>query len=514
MKEKGKLFFKKNIKRKRTWVIIAVLLLIVGYLIFKPSSNIANTVTDIAKVSDLKETVLATGQVVSSTDLNLSFNSSGVVNSLKVKVGDKVRSGQVLATLDQGEEVAALTSARGVFAAARARLIRTLEGASSEEIALSEIALANAKRDYENVKTAQATLVKNAYDNMLNSTVEAVPENGTSDYTAPVISGVYSLGKEGTIKLSTYYSSGGTSFTVSGLTTGTGVNNTIIAQPIGNSGLYIKFPSSTSISVKDWIIEIPNKKASVYLTNYNAYQAALKTEQSALASAQAQIDQRTAELAIKKSSARTSDIDLANADILTAQGQLEAAQARYNNTIITAPVDGTITKIDIKIGQLAQAQKEAMVLQDITNIYLEANINEANITSLTIGMPVDITYDSFGEDRIFKGNITKIDPSATLISGVVNYKVTASTEQVSELRPGMTANMTIKVKEKANVITAPTRAIVVDDNGDKFIRIITNTRNKKWKLSKVETGDQGDGGVTEIVSGLTGGDEFVVLIKK
>lgn len=499
MKENFKSFFRKNIRRKRFWIILGLLVIVVAYLIFKPSSSVKNTVTDIAKLSDLKQTVLATGQVVSNTDLNLSFNTSGVVKSLKVKIGDTVKAGQVLATLDQGKELAALTSARGSLAAANARYRRTLEGASNEEISLSQITL-------NQTKLTQDTLVKNAYNSLLNSSLEATSyPPTTTDTSLPAISGTYNLGKEGQIIIEVGLS--GRTFKTHGLITTDGDVSTTSPQPIGNSGLYIQFPSDLSLVFTEWVVEIPNKKAANYLANYNAYQAAL-------AQAKLSVDQREAELAIKKSAARSSDIELANAEILSAEGQVQSAQAQYNNTIITAPVDGTITSIDIKIGQLAQAQTRAMVLQDVSNIYIEANINEANISELSIGMPIDITYDSFGSDKIFKGSITKIDPSSTIISGVVNYKVTASTEQLSELRPGMTANMTIKVKEKSNIITAPSRSVITDDNGDRSIRVITNERKKKWGTVPVITGLEGDGGVVEIVKGLSVGDEYVILIKQ
>jgi HlyD family secretion protein len=206
-------------------------------------------------------------------------------------------------------------------------------------------------------------------------------------------------------------------------------------------------------------------------------------------------------------------MDLAKADIISAEGQVEQANAQYNNTIITAPLDGTVTSIDIKVGELASALKEVIILQDISNIYIEANINEANISNLNIGMPVDITYDAFGSDKIFKGNVTKIDPSSTLVSGVVNYKITANVEQSENLRPGMTANMTIKVKEKNYVITVPSRSVLVDIDGNKTIRVVTNTKTKKFKEVPVVTGLEGDGGVVEITNGLKDGDEFVVLIK-
>jgi RND family efflux transporter MFP subunit len=226
------------------------------------------------------------------------------------------------------------------------------------------------------------------------------------------------------------------------------------------------------------------------------------------------IDQRTAELALKKAQARPSDVDLAKADIISAEGQVQLATAKYNDTYITAPADGTITSVDIKVGELASALKEVIILQDVSNIYLETNINEANIANLVVGMPIDINFDAFGSDKIFKGSITKIDPSSTLISGVVNYKITASVEQVTDLRPGMTANMTIKVKEKNHVLTVPSRSIITDTSGNETIRLITNTKKKKFKEVKITTGLEGDGGVVEITSGLDEDDEFVVLIKK
>lgn len=501
MNDKKTIFFdflKKYSKKKRSWVILGVVIILLVYFL-KPVDNSKNILTDIAKYVDLKQTVLSTGQVTSKTDLNLSFNSSGIIKSLKVKVGDKVKSGQILATIDQGSAFASLTQARGSLAAAKARLQKILDGASNEEITLAQVSL-------DQTKMTQDILVKNAYQNLLNSNLEAVPKDTTKDYEAPVISGTYNLGKEGIINLNYYSSTGGTSFTVSGLTNGSGLSNSIIAQPIGNSGLYIKFPFTTNINLSDWIIDIPNKKAANYLTNYNAYQVALSQAKSA-------IDQRTAELALKKAQARTSDVDLAKADIITAEGQTQGAQSKYEDTILRAPSDGTITRVDIKPGELASALKEVVVLQDVSNIYLETNINEANIASISIGTPVDINFDALGSNKTFKGKITEIDPSSTLVSGVVNYKVTASIEQVKDLRPGMTANMTINVKSKSHVIVVPSRAVIVAKDGTKTIRIITNTKTKKFKEVPITTGLEGDGGMVEVVNGLTESEEFVTLLK-
>ena len=495
--KKTKDLFIKNIRRKRVWIPLVIILGIVALFVFKPDSSIKNTVTDVAKYTDLKQTILATGQVVSNTDLDLSFNTSGVVKSIRVKVGDVVKAGQVLSTLDQSSVLASLTSARGALAAANARYKRVLEGATSEEISLSQITL-------EQTKLTQETLVKNAYQNILNSTLEVTSYPLSDDYVAPVVSGTYNLGKEGKIIIEVGLSS--STFETHGLIITDGDVSTTVPQPIGNSGLFIQFPEDTTLNYTDWVIEIPNKKASNYLTNYNAYE-------SALAQAKSAIDQRTAELVLKKAAARPSDIDLAKADILSAEGQVQLATARYNDTLITAPLDGTITSIDIKTGELAQALKEVIVLQDVSNIYLEANVNEANIANLNIGLPVDISYDAFGGEMIFKGNITKIDPSSTIVSGVVNYKITASVEHADNLRPGMTANMTIKAKEKNHIIIVPSRAVLVDTDGSKTIRLITNPKTKKFVEVPITTGLEGDGGVVEVTNGLKENEEFVVLIK-
>ncbi|MDE2030793.1 MAG: efflux RND transporter periplasmic adaptor subunit [Patescibacteria group bacterium] len=492
-------YLKRIFKKKRTWIILGIVVILLSYFIFRPKDNSKNIVSDFVKYANLSQTVLATGQVTSDTDLNLSFNSSGIVRTLNVSVGDKVYAGQVLATIDQGAQLAALTQARGALAAAQARLQKTLDGASNEDIRLAQVNL-------DQTKLTQDILVKNAYKNLLNSTPQAVPEGGVSDYTAPTISGTYNGDQEGTIKVNVYATGSGSSFSVSGLASGSGVVTTTTPQPLGNSGLYIKFPSLTNNNVSSWVIILPNKQAPDYLVNKNAYETALSQAQLSISQLQATLD-------LKKAQARQPDIDLAKADIVTAEGQVQAAQAKYDDTIIRAPVSGTITSVDIKLGELATALNEAIVLQDVSNMYLETNINEANIASVKVGMPVDVNFDAFGTDKNFKGTVVKIDPSSTLISGVVNYKLDASIEKIPGLKPGMTANMTIKVQSKDHVLVVPSRAILTDKNNKETVRLITNTKTKAYKEVPVTTGLVGDGGMVEVTSGLSDGEEIVVLVK-
>lgn len=489
-------FIKKYSKKKRAWGILIIVIIFLVYIL-KPASTGINIVLDTARYVDLKQTVLATGQVTSNTDLDLSFNSSGTVKSLKVKVGDTVKKGDILATIDQGSVFASLTQARGALLAAQARYKKVTEGS---EVALAQVVL-------DQTKITEETLVKNAYQNLLNSTPEAVPENGTSDYAAPTISGTYSLGKEGNINIETYYTGANTSaFKLSGLVFGSGLVTTTIPQPIGNSGLYIKFASATDPNISKWVVSIPNKKASNYLTNYNAYQQALTHAQSS-------IDQKSADLALKKAQAQGSDIDLARADITSAEGQLQAAQAKYEDTVIRAPADGTITNIDIKLGELSEIQKPVITLQDISNLYIEAKINESSIANIKLGQKVSMTFDAFGSGRIFEGNVVHIDPSATTTDGIVNYKIKASISSLDKaIRSGMNADIIITTAEKPHVIVIPKAAITMKDS-KYYVNVVTDKKRKSYKEEEVKTGLTGDGNLIEITSGLSDGTDIAIVSK-
>jgi RND family efflux transporter MFP subunit len=465
------------------------------------------------KYVDLTRSIRATGQVISDTDLKLSFNKAGVVKSLKVAVGDKVKSGQILATLDQGQVLATLTVARGALLSARAKYNKILEGASTEEVNLARVALKNAETDLVNTKANQAILVSNAYRNLLNSSVAAFAVSSSNDQVAPTISGTYVLGKEGDMRITTLQGGNNSYFNVSGLITASGIISTTAPQPIGDSGLYILFPAGFAYQT-DWVISIPNKKAANYLSNYNAYKNALETETSVVSSAQSLVDQKQAELNLKLASARSVDLDMGQAEVLSAEGSLQSAQAAFEDTIIRAPSAGTITKVDIKYGELASASAPVITIEDVDNLYIEALINEANIAYLKVGQPVSITFDAFGGDKKFTGTIAQVDPSAETSDGVVNYKIKVSLAgKDATIRPGMNANIDVSAGGATNVL-AISNVLIIKKDGKTFVNVITDEKKKKYKEVEVKTGFVGDSNLVEIVSGLKEGDKVAFTSTK
>jgi HlyD family secretion protein len=511
-------------KKRIIWTAgVIVVLLIIGLIVKAKNGTPTNILTDTVKKQDLKQTVLSTGVVTSSTDLNLSFKSSGIVNQVSVKVGDQVSGGQVLANLEQREQAASLTTARGALAQAEANYQKVLAGASSEDVKVAEstvdaaqVSLGNAKKSLQETASQQAVAVSNAYSALLNSTIAALASPGNANSPTVTITGSYKGALEGSYKISVLPAGSSPIFVLSGLESGQGDVRANIPVPLGSRGLYIQFSSNTNLNSGDtWTVDIPNQRAANYLPNKSAYEAALQTQQSAINtaqsavnSAQAGYDSAVAQLSLKKAEARPADVAAVRAQILSAQGQVQAAQAGFENTVIRAPAAGTITRIDVKPGELASALKEAIVLQDV-----EANISEANIANIKLGQNSDMTFDALGPDRHFKGSVQTVDPASTVVSGVVNYKVTASLEKLPEIKPGMTANMTILTAEVPGVLSVPARAIISHDN-KKFVRVIKDPKKKTYEEKEVTIGAEADGGLVEVKSGLNEGQEIVTFIKQ
>ena len=284
---------------------------------------------------------------IKNNSVTLGFLSSGRISNVFVKAGDKVTAGQVLATLDSG-------NASGALAQAQANYQKIINGATSPAIEVAKAQVNTAQVNLDQAIKTQKTNVDNAHRTLLNSTPEATADGYTTDIQVPTISGNYIGDSEGQINLKIYNTGNGTSFSASGLTEGTGTVTTTNPQQIGNSGLFIKFPT-TNMNADNWTISIPNKKAANYVTNLNNYNLALETQKQTIANLQAVLSAAKANLDNIVAKARPEDI-------ANAKGALEIAQAAYNNTIIVAPADGIVKSVSINKGEIANANVAAIEL--------------------------------------------------------------------------------------------------------------------------------------------------------
>lgn len=466
--------------------------------------------------------VKVNGTVQAAQDLKLSFQSPGTIRSVVAKVGMQVKQGQVLASLDSKGSGAALDQASAALATAQANLQKVLNGATSAQVQVSQAsvsaaqtALNNASSTYASVKSQQDTAVNNALSTLLNSTITATPQTGNPDTVAPVITGSYNSTEQGVYKITLYSSGTGLKFQTSGLENSSGnAQNAPVA--LGARGLFIQFNSNPSVS-DTWTVYIPNTFASNYQTNYNAYQAALQTQnqsltsaQAAVNSAQAALDQAKANLGLVQSAARPEDIAAAKAQVATALAAVESAQNNYINTLITAPIDGTITLVDAKVGQIAQAGAALIGLISDQKFQAVAYLSEADLGKIKTGDEADVTLSAYGAGEIFPANVIDISSAQAVAGNMPGYKITLEFKNEDDrLKSGMGAHLSIRDFTKDAGVLVPESA-VLNDSGKTFV-----LKKQGGELTKTEvlTGVWGLGGLVEITSGISAGEQVAYFGK-
>ena len=268
------------------------------------------------------------------------------------------------------------------------------------------------------------------------------------------------------------------------------------------------------------------------------YQAALSQSEGDLASAEATVTLKRQNLNRKKTlvplkAASQLDLDQATAELAQAEAtvtikkaMLESARTNVGYCKITAPVEGIVIARDVDTGQTVIAAMSTPVLftvaQDISKMYLKADVSEADIGQVREGQPVDFAVDAFPDD-LFHGTVTQVRKSPTSTQNVVSYQTIISVNNPEQkLFPGMTADVSILVADRENAIKVPNTALryTPPDNAlyvDPPIKGLQRNRRLIYTLSAdgtklkpviVKTGIS-DGVYTEIVEGL-GEDAQVV----
>jgi HlyD family secretion protein len=160
-----------------------------------------------------------------------------------------------------------------------------------------------------------------------------------------------------------------------------------------------------------------------------------------------------------------SEAEIANAQAVVAQRKAALGQAEIDlsRTVIRAPIDGTVISRTIDVGQTVAASLQApelfRIAQDLSQIWIEAQVNEADIGNIAAGNPVSFTVDAY-PDRTFVGRVEQVRLAATTIQNVVTYTVIInSVNEDRRLFPGMTANATIETGIREDVLKVPNEAL-------------------------------------------------------
>jgi HlyD family secretion protein len=180
---------------------------------------------------------------------------------------------------------------------------------------------------------------------------------------------------------------------------------------------------------------------------------------------QADLDRAEASFKIAEAQLDVAEAQLsgARATVLQRQAQLDQAQLDLDRTYIRSPVDGTVIDRQVDVGQTVAASLSAPILfqiaQDLTQMQIEADVDEADIGQISEGLEARFTVDAF-PDRTFAGRVTQVRKAATITNNVVTYKVIIGAENPrQQLLPGMTANINIVLGEKDNVLRVSNSAL-------------------------------------------------------
>ncbi|MBR2235473.1 MAG: efflux RND transporter periplasmic adaptor subunit [Prevotella sp.] len=261
----------------------------------------------------------------------------------------------------------------------------------------------------------------------------------------------------------------------------------------------------------------------------------LRTAQANLSSAQSTLNYEQAnynryKTLYEKGLVSANDYETARLSYLKAKDQVttsaqsvQRAQTNLGYATITSPIDGVVLSKSVEEGQTVAASINTpelfTIAQDLTDMRVIADIDEADIGGVKEGQRVMFTVDAFPEDR-FQGQVTQVRQQATTESNVVTYEVVIGAPNNDlKLKPGLTANVTIYTLEKPDVLAVPAKALrfmpveAILSEGQTIEDV--ETRQKVWTLEgntfkahAVETGIT-NGMLTEIIGGIAEGTEVL-----
>ena len=396
-------------KKTRLTMIIGLVAIVgfAGFAFWSNRASAAEYMTAKVERGNLRNSVTATGVLQAVTTVQVGSQASGTISAIYVDFNSQVKKGQVVAQLDPAQAQAQVQQARANLENARASLVQAR-------------ATVNASR--AGTADAQAKLLQ------AQSTVQS-QQAGVSGAQANLAV----LKAERDDAMSALQQQ----------------------QALAEAGV---------ISKRDF--EVAQTTFRTADARYN--QAAAQLNQAVVnekmsagagqAQAQAQLQQSQAQ--IEQSQAQ---VKQAEAQVQQAQAALSLAEVNLSHTTITSPIDGVVVSRDINVGQTVAASLSAPTLftiaNDLTKMQVIANIDQADIGLVEQAKTATFSVDAF-PGKEFKGTIQQMRLNPQNVQNVVTYNVVLDVDNPEQkLKPGMTANLTITIDERNNVLKVPNAAL-------------------------------------------------------
>ena len=446
--QKAKQFGKKNWK----WLVpVACVVLVGGVLLLKPGkAHQANTdasyVEDVPQLRDVSNSLSGTGTLNPANTYTVKSLVDGKVLTGEFEEGDVVEEGTVLYTIDSSD--------------------------ASTNLEKASIALQQAQRSYD--KTVDRQYVRAEVAGVVSSLKVAKGDEVTSGQEVAVIrdsskmmlsllfpaadAANFSVGQSAQVVLDgTFETLEGTITAVTGtdeLSTGNLLTRTVTIAVRNAGGLTTAQAATANI----------NGVSSIASATF-AYQAE-RTLTAPAAGTVSAINVREGDAAAQDAilielsgDDLTESIQSASETLRSAQISMENLQDTMNNYTITAPISGTVIEKDVKAGDALTSGTTLCVLYDLSYLEMVINVDELQVSSLSVGQSVQVTADAV-PDKTYVGEVTRVSMKGSSSGGTTTYPVTVRIDDIDGLRPGMNANAEIVVANATSALCVPNAAIV------------------------------------------------------
>ena len=411
------------LKKKRTWIILGIVaVVVIGgiYLATRPSGqanasqSLANAQTATVTQTTLVTSVDSTGSIMPEAKLDLSFGTSGTVDEVKVAVGDQVKQGDVLATLDSTELQRAVTQAEQSY------LLQQLTYSETVQADPSDVAIARASY---NSALAAYNAARQDYNNLADK--EAVQCSSLTSAKAAL------------------------------------ERAQVAYDRIANDHQASQYLSGDWGPFQNVVNGLTNAQAAYEQAVANCNITKLSLNDSSLRSAEAQLQNAKTSLDNLISPRRETQIQAAAA-LEQARLSVEQAKRSLAAAAIIAPFDGVITAVNIIAGG-SSGSSTALSIADTSRLHVDVLVDETEIANVKVGQEAQVTLDALSGITL-TGIVNNIDPTGTVSNGVVNYSVRVNLDPAdaaskTALKLDMTANASLIGEMAENVLAVPTTAI-------------------------------------------------------
>ena len=456
--------------RARNWIIlvlVVVAIVVIGFFVLKSrNNNTAATTyqTVAAEKGTLTATIGATGTVRSNQTAVLTWPSTatGTIGVVNVNPGDQVKAGDVLAALvlpplTQTTLESNLVTAQENLAALT----------SPEAIANAKLAITTAELNVTNTQT-----VLNNQQYWKNT---ALIQNYYASYV---------IAKDNLEKAQTAYDNAKVGDYINNANEAVAYQNLYNAQQAYDNAHYYWSLYSQPPTQR----QMDEAKANVDLAN-----ATLKNAQIYLAAL----------------TGGTVPADATGTDLLKfnqAKLAVQTAQENLDASNLTAPFNGTVTEANGLVGDQVSPGTKAFRIDDLSQMKVDVQVSEVDINSVQVNQPVTLTFDAIS-GKTYNGKVVGVARAGDTVQGAVNFTVTvALTNADSNVKPGMTAAVTITVKQVNNVLLVPNRAVRLVNNQ----RVVYVLRNGQPVEVNVNLGASSDTQSEVVSSNLNAGDLIIL----